>query len=151
MRTILAKINAIVNELEDKGFEKEAASLNDIFVRLAQANVHTVSTGENPSGIAQSYNITLDALIAANPQAAKVLRSGQIYGGLQLNLPMGVKAKVIPPMVVEVGFSKNWRGETVPADYAKIAKMYNVSEQALRQINNNKKLELYTKISIPRK
>lgn len=150
MRTILAEINAIVNELEDKGFEKEAASLNDIFVRLAQANVHTVSTGENPSGIAQSYNITLSALIAANPQAAEVLKSGKIYGGLKLNLPMGVKAKVIPPMVVEVGFSKNWRGETVPADYAKIAKMYNVSEQALRQINNNKKLELYTKISIPR-
>lgn len=151
MRTILAEINAVVIELEDKGFHKAAASLNDIFVRLAQANIHTVSTGESPSSIANYYNISLAQLITANPQAANALKSGQIYGGLKLALPMGIKAKVEPPMVVEVGFSKNWRGETVPADYAKIAKMYNVSEQELRKINGNKKLDLYAKVTIPRK
>jgi LysM repeat protein len=154
MRTILAEINAVVIELEDKGFHKAAASLNDIFVRLAQANIHTVSTGESPSRIANDYNISLAQLIAANaanPQVANALRSGKIYGGLKLALPMGIKAKVEPPMVVEVGFSKNWRGETVPADYAKIAKMYNVSEQELRKINGNKKLDLYAKVTIPRK
>jgi LysM repeat protein len=151
MRTILAEINAVVIELEDKGFHKAAASLNDIFVRLAQANIHTVSTGESPSSIANYYNISLAQLITANPQVANALKSGQIYGGLKLALPMGIKAKVEPPMVVEVGFSKNWRGETVPADYAKIAKMYNVSEQELRKINGNKKLDLYAKVTIPRK
>jgi hypothetical protein len=151
MRTILAEINAIVTDLEEKGFEKEAASLNDIFVRLAQANFHTVSMGETPSGIAGSYNITLNALIAANPNAARDLQSGKITQGTKLALPMGVKAKATPPMMVEVGLSKNWRGETVPADYAKIAKMYNVSEQLLRQINNNKKLDTFVQVAIPRK
>lgn len=39
MKKILAQLNEVITELEDSGFVKESNIANDIFLRLAQANV----------------------------------------------------------------------------------------------------------------
>ncbi len=96
---------------------------------------HLVNSGDTWYGIAQEHGITIDALRAANPAAA---RKNHLYQGSYLNVPVKADsaaaqaAAAAAPAEEPASTYKVKRGDTL----AKIARKYKMSVPALMKLNN---------------
>ncbi len=96
---------------------------------------HLVNSGDTWYGIAQQHGITIDALKAANPTAA---RKNHLYQGSYLNVPVKADsaaaqaAAAAAPAEAPAATYTVKRGDTL----AKIARKHKMSVSALMKLNN---------------
>ncbi len=96
---------------------------------------HLVNSGDTWYGIAQAHGITIDALKAANPSAA---RKNHLYQGSYINVPVKADsaaaqaAAAASPAPEQTPTYTVKRGDTL----AKIARKHKMSVSALMKLNN---------------
>ncbi len=97
---------------------------------------HLVNSGDTWYGIAQAHGITIDALKAANPAAA---RKNHLYQGSYLNVPVKADSAAAQAATTAAAPAEETastytvkRGDTL----GKIARKHKMSVSALMQLNN---------------
>ena len=90
-------------------------------------NDYQIKTGDNLSTIAQTYNTTVDNLLALNPEIGN---ADEIIAGQSLKLPRGVNPPVDPPKR-QVGTYTIQSGDNL----SRLARQYKTTVAGLLRLN----------------
>ncbi len=116
-----------------KDFQQQAKPVpqsTDVIIKTAPKTItHVVKRGESVYGIAQTYDMNVDDLVAANPQINEGIKAGDV-----ITIPQPGERKVEPGQKVEPTntiYHTIKRGETLYS----VSKLYNCSIEEIMRLN----------------